>query len=433
VDESGVLQVKGGKRLEGVIPVGGAKNSALALLAGSLLCPGELVLHNVPKLRDILKMFDVLESVGASVSLSDGSVVLDASQLTSGNPKPEAVQELRASFLVLGPLVARLGEATVSLPGGCAIGARPVDIHLKGLEMLGATVEVTDDGFVRATAPMSSSGSRRLQGANMRLKFPSVGATETLMMAASLAEGETVIENAAQEPEIVDLADLLNSMGARIQGAGTATMVITGVETLHPCEFTTIPDRIEAGTFLCAAAITASPLSVGPIVPAHMLPIFNTLEAMGCKVNMEGDHAVLVPAKAPLLPVDIVTLPYPGFPTDMQPQFVALLATAAGPSTVRETVFEGRMECARQMTKFGCDIKVEDSSAYIQGGAGLRGGCRVEGTDLRATAALALAGLAAEGETLVGGLKHLVRGYEGFEVKLQRVGADIRRIPDDQL
>eukprot|EP00238_Polyblepharides_amylifera_P000342 CAMPEP_0196573300 /NCGR_PEP_ID=MMETSP1081-20130531/3226_1 /TAXON_ID=36882 /ORGANISM="Pyramimonas amylifera, Strain CCMP720" /LENGTH=385 /DNA_ID=CAMNT_0041890959 /DNA_START=346 /DNA_END=1503 /DNA_ORIENTATION=+ len=378
-------------------------------------------------------MTEVLESVGVKVNrevnaLHSPSLVVDASQLSCCAPGQAPVQSLRASFLVLGPLLARLHEARVPLPGGCAIGARPVDLHIRGLQALGAKVEVRN-GVVHASAHGTPEGG--LRGGKVYLDYPSVGATETILMAAVLAKGETVIENCAQEPEVEDLADFLISMGAKITGAGSKTIVIQGVRRLRSTDFTVIPDRIEAGTFLIAAAITSSSLTVGPIIPRHLTPIISKLEEAGCQLNLRGDSIELIPATV-LRATNVTTLPYPGFPTDMQAQFMALMATAEGSSIVRETVFEGRMSHAQELQRLGANITVAGSAAYVTGlrGSGERlSGCTVSGSDLRGTAALALAGLAAEGVTVVEGLKHLVRGYEGFDVKLRGVGAKVRKIP----
>jgi len=425
IKEQGYLEIRGGRKLEGEVHVSGAKNSALAILAASLLCADELVVHNVPRLRDIAKMCEVMESVGVCVKRQANSMSVDAGTLTSAAPRADAAAALRASFLVLGPLLARLHRADVALPGGCAIGSRPVDLHIRGLQQLGATVEVRD-GCVQARAPAGG-----LVGAHLRLDYPSVGATETLMMAAVLAEGETVIANCAREPEVEDLARFLASMGARIAGAGTDKLVVQGVPTLYGGEFTVIPDRIEAGTFLVAAAMTRSDLEVGPVVPRHMAPVLAKLEACGCQVTSLGDERLRIRATSPPRAVDITTLPYPGFPTDMQPQFMALLTQARDPSVIRETVFEGRMAHAQQLAKMGASLSVEGSTAYLMGTAGsgrALSGCRLKGSDLRGTAALALAGLAAEGTTTLEGLKHLVRGYEDFDEKLRSIGADVRRV-----
>lgn len=423
-----VLEVVGGHPLAGHLPVSGAKNSALVLLTASILCSGRCCLKNVPALVDVARMGQVLDAFGIEVSQpAPNCWDLDASAIAHGEAPYEIVSKLRASFFAIGPLVARLGTARVPLPGGCAIGARPVEIHVKGLKLLGADVHI-DGGMVNATVP-----GGRLKGSRIYLDYPSVGATETLMMAATLAEGETILENAAQEPEVVDLANLCIAMGAKIQGAGTNTITIEGVESLHGVEYATIPDRIEAGTFLIAAAITRSELTVGPVVPEHMTAVVAKLREMGCQVVLEGensDQLRVIPGDR-IAPADIETLPFPGFPTDMQPQFMALMALAEGNSILTETVFENRLRHVGELCRMGADIRVKGSTAVVTG-VPLLSGAPVTATDLRASAALILAGLAAQGTTIVQELKHLDRGYEHIEQKLQSVGAKIRRVTDPE-
>ena len=423
----GRVQVLGGQRLEGHVAIGGAKNSALCVLAAALLSEGEVVLNRVPTaLRDVGQLGAVLESVGARVTVAGDRVAVDPSALTATEPDRRAVRALRASILVLGPLLARCGAASVALPGGCNIGARPIDLHVRGLEALGATVAV-EDGFVRARV------AGRLRGARIYLDFPSVGATETIMMAAALAEGETVIENVAQEPEIKDLADFLNAMGARVRGAGSHCIAIEGVARLRGTEFTVIPDRIEAGTFLAAAAITRSELTVGPVVPQHLSSMVSKLESVGCEFALEAPQRLKILPSPRLVATDITTLPYPGFPTDMQPQFMALMACAEGASAFRETVFENRLQHAFELGKMGADIKCMGSAATVLGKPRVNGrlsglyGADVTATDLRAGAALCLAGLAAEGVTTVRAIEQLDRGYEGFDAKLRSLGAQVLR------
>ena len=446
------LEVRGGSVLEGHARISGAKNSALAVLAGTLLCGTTSVLRMVPELRDIRRMCDVLESIGAKVEIQvderrtggGASLIVDASRIHNPAPAEDAVRSLRASFFVLGPLLARLKEAVVPLPGGCDIGARPVDLHVRGLEALGAQIEIKH-GCVHAT-------TRGLVGAKIYLDYPSVGATETLMMAAALADGETTIENVAQEPEVVDLANYLVSMGACVRGAGTNSITINGVKKLHETEFTVIPDRIEAGTFLVAGAITHSSITLSPVIPRHLTAVIAKLHSIGCKVSLEGPDCVrLTPAEI-LRPADITTMPFPGFPTDMQPQFMALLTQSNGTSVVRETVFENRMKHVQELQRLGAHIKLSGSQATVDGGyhdpaamlerhaavievTGRRdvgalslSGTHVKASDLRAGAALLLAGLAAEGTTTIEGLHHMDRGYERLDEKLCRLGADVRRV-----
>ncbi|MEM9771897.1 MAG: UDP-N-acetylglucosamine 1-carboxyvinyltransferase [Cyanobacteria bacterium P01_D01_bin.73] len=417
-----VLEVVGGRSLSGCLPVSGAKNSALVLLAASILCSDQCRLRNVPSLVDVARMAQVLEAFGIKVKRPEPNCwELDGSAIAHAQAPYEIVSKLRASFFAIGPLLARLGTARVPLPGGCAIGARPVELHVRGLKALGADVHI-DGGMVHAAVP-----GGRLKGAKIYLDYPSVGATETLMMAATLADGETVIENAAQEPEVVDLANLCRAMGARIKGQGTNTIVIDGVEKLHGTEYSTIPDRIEAGTFLIAGAITRSELLVGPVVPDHMTAVVAKLREVGCQVLLEqGNHLRIKPGDR-LLPTDLETLPFPGFPTDMQPQFMSLLTLAEGNSIITETVFENRLRHVGELSRMGADIRVKGSTA-IMAGVPFLSGAPVTATDLRASAALILAGLAARGTTIVQELKHLDRGYENIEKKLQGVGAEIRRV-----
>ncbi|CAG9466471.1 unnamed protein product [Pedinophyceae sp. YPF-701] len=436
--------VRGGRPLAGHATISGAKNSALALMAAALLARGPVDLHNVPNLADVEVMARILRSLGARASYAparsptaSGCLSVDATALASAAPPAHEAARLRASFLVIGPLLARLGEARVPLPGGCDIGSRPVDLHVASLRALGAHVDVDLVGReVRARLPAGG-----LRGARVALRYPSVGATETTMMAAAAARGTTVIANAAREPEIEDLARLLTAMGARVAGAGTRTVTVDGVaggpttdahRGLSSAELRIIPDRIEAGTFLVAAAATGSPrLDVSPVVRGHIRPLTDALERMGCIVAMRGESVVGIrcprdPAR--LRGVEIDTGPFPGFPTDMQPQVMALMALAGSPSVLRETVFEARMRHAAELVRMGAEIAVEaEGVARIAGGARLRGGCVAAG-DLRAGAGLVIAGMAAEGETLVGGVEHIDRGYERLDAKLAALGVDVRRV-----
>jgi len=426
------LEVEGLASLSGHVSIDGAKNSALVVMAGAVLCKGELMLRRIPDLTDIASMSSVLRSIGCRVTPDadgPGSLLIDASCLTSCEPSEESVKRLRASFFVTGALLARKGEARVPLPGGCDIGARPVDLHIRGLRALGATVSI-EHGCVHAVAPAGG-----LRGAKIYLDYPSVGATETILMAAVGAEGDTTIANVAQEPEVVDLAHFLISMGAKIEGAGTNSIYVrgTGSGGLGPTDFTIIPDRIEAGTFLVAGAITGSVLSLSPVVPSHLTAAIAKLQEMGCQVLLDGPERMRIIPTAALKPTDLTTLPYPGFPTDLQSQFVSLLAHAHGTSIVRETVFEKRMGTVSELKRMGANIKLIGSdTAIVEGGwmsgAPLLQGIDVTASDLRSGAALVLAGLAAEGVTTVHGLKHMDRGYCNFEGKLNALGANVRRI-----
>ncbi|ACK66946.1 UDP-N-acetylglucosamine 1-carboxyvinyltransferase [Rippkaea orientalis PCC 8801] len=421
-EQQSVLEIWGQTPLKGEVTISGAKNSALALMAGSLLCSEDCRLRNLPSLADINRMTQVLEALGVNLERNGDILDINAQDIGRSQAPYELVSQLRASFFVIGPLLARLGQTSVPLPGGCAIGARPVDLHVRGLQAMGADVRI-EHGEVHACV----KGSRnRLQGAKIYLDYPSVGATETIMMAATLAEGETIIENAAQEPEITDLADFCCSMGAKIQGAGTNTIIISGVEKLHSTDYSVIPDRIEAGTFLIAGAITQSEISLSPVVPEHLASAIAKLQAIGPKVIIEDrDRLRVIPA--PLRATDIETLPFPGFPTDMQAQFMALLTLSEGNSVVSETVFENRLRHVAELQRMGADIRVKGNIALVRGVPFLSG-APVMATDLRASAALVLAGLAAQGKTVVQGLHHLDRGYDNLEGKLRKLGANLRRV-----
>jgi UDP-N-acetylglucosamine 1-carboxyvinyltransferase len=415
-----VLRVRGGRPLRGEVTVSGAKNSALAVMAGALLCPQQCRIRNVPNLVDVHRMGQVLTALGVKVRYEGGVLDLDVTHLHRSLAPYEIVSQLRASFFVIGPLLTRLGVARVPMPGGCAIGARPVELHVRGLQAMGAVVQV-EHGMVHAYA-------RKLKGANIYLDYPSVGATETLMMAATLADGETVIENAAQEPEVVDLANFCRSMGAKIRGAGTKTITVVGVPRLHGTEYSIIPDRIEAGTFMVAAAITRSEVLIAPVIPEHVTAVMAKLSEIGFQVTVEPPNAVRVqPGAGVYSGTDIETLPFPGFPTDMQAQFMALLTLSEGSSVVTETVFENRLRHVAELQRMGANIRVKGNHAVIQGVPFLSG-APVTATDLRASAALVLAGLAAQGETVISGLHHLDRGYERLEEKLRGLGADLVRV-----
>ena len=414
------LEIQGGNRLHGELRVSGAKNSALVLMTAALLTEDTLSLTNVPPLTDIDGMESILVSMGVKVRRSSETIHLQASNLTSAEPPYELVNGLRASFFAIGSILARMGHAKVPLPGGCRIGARPVVEHIRGLKALGAVVTV-EHGVVSATVP---GESKRLKGASIVLDCPSVGATETILMAASLAKGISVIENAAQEPEVQDLANLLNAMGARISGAGGPSITVEGVERLHGCDYTVIPDRIEAGTFLLAAAITRSTLRVAPVVPDHLSSVLQKLRDCGCGLEVDGDGIVITPGT--IKGIDITTQPFPGFPTDLQAPFMALLATAQGTSVITEKIYENRMQHVAELQRMGAAIRVQGNAAVVEGVPSLSG-APVNGTDLRASAAMVLAGLVAKGRTQVSGLNHLDRGYAGIEAKLTASGAKLER------
>lgn len=377
-------------------------------------------LTEIPKLADVHTVCDVIASLGVHIEHPErDTLVIDAHELTSTTAPYDLVRRMRASFLVMGPLLARKGRAQISLPGGCSIGARPIDLHLKAFEAMGAVINL-ENGDIEATAPNG------LKGAQIYLDFPSVGATENILMAASMADGKTVLENAAEEPEIVDLATYLNSMGANIRGAGTNVIRIEGVKELHGANHAVIPDRIEAGTFMVGAAMTQGNVFVENAISEHLKPLISKLKEVGAEVQEEID-GIRVIGHEPLRPADIKTLPYPGFPTDMQAQFMVLTTICQGTSVVTETVFENRFMHVDEFKRMGAKIRIEGRSAIVEGVPRLKG-ASVNATDLRAGAALVLAGLVAEGETEVGYLYHLDRGYDNLVLKLQRLGADIVRV-----
>ena len=425
-EDKSVLQIWGRASLHGHVKISGAKNSALAIMAGALLCPEDCRLSNVPSLVDITRMGQILSALGVKLERSGDTLDINARHLEQSKAPYELVSQLRASFFVIGPLLARLGVARVPLPGGCAIGARPVDLHVRGLQAMGAEVHI-EHGIVHAY--VSGSGRKTLKGAKIYLDCPSVGATETLMMAATLAEGETTIENAAQEPEVVDLANFCKAMGARIRGAGTNTITISGVPSLHSVDYSIIPDRIETGTFLVAGAITHSELTLSPVVPSHLTAVIAKLQDIGAKVIQEEPNCLrIVPGR--LRATDIETLPYPGFPTDMQAPFMALLTLSEGDSVITETVFENRLGHVAELNRMGADIRVKGNNAIIRG-VPMLSGAPVVATDLRASAALVLAALAADGKTTIQKLHHLDRGYENLEAKLRQLGAKLQRVQED--
>jgi UDP-N-acetylglucosamine 1-carboxyvinyltransferase len=422
--------IKGGRRLEGRIPISGAKNSALTLLPCALLTDEPLTLRNLPRLADVDGFGHLLNQLGVSTMIEGARpedfgrvMTLRASRLTSNVAPYDMVRKMRASILVLGPLLARAGEATVSLPGGCAIGNRPIDLHLKALEALGAEIELTA-GYVRAIAPTGG-----LRGGHIHFPVVSVGATENALMASVLAKGETVIDNAAREPEIVDLCRCLVAMGAHIEGIGSEKLIVHGRDRLHGATYRVMPDRIEAGSYACAAAITGGSVDLVGANAEDMTAILDVLMQAGATVDVRKD-VIHVSATGRLKPVNISTAPYPGFPTDMQAQFMAMLALADGVSVLTETIFENRYMHVPELARMGADIQVTGRSAVVRGVDKLVG-APVMATDLRASMSLILAGLVADGETQVSRIYHLDRGYERLEEKLQAVGADIERIGSD--
>lgn len=418
-----MLQIWGKHPLRGQVRISGAKNSALVIMAGALLCPGDCRIRNVPSLVDITRMGEILSALGVKLQHHGDILDIDASHIGQSKAPYELVSQLRASFFIIGPLLARLGVARIPLPGGCAIGARPVDLHVRGLRAMGADVQI-EHGTVHAYI---TGSSKRLQGAKIYLDCPSVGATETLMMAATLADGETIIENAAQEPEVVDLANFCRAMGARIRGAGTNTITIAGVPSLHSIDYGIIPDRIEAGTFLLAGAITHSEISLAPVIPDHLTAVIAKLRNIGADVITDSPNRLrLIPGQRHVA-TDIKTLPYPGFPTDMQAPFMTLLTLSEGNSVITETVFENRLGHVPELNRMGADIRVKGNHAIVRG-VSMLSGAPVVATDLRASAALVLAGLAADGMTTIQGLHHLDRGYENLTEKLQQVGAKLQRV-----
>lgn len=414
------LIVSGGRKLSGSVKVSGAKNAVLPIIAASLLGVTPSRLEEIPDLEDVRTISEVLGCLGAKVASDEpGTLLVDSANLTGFEVPYELTRKMRASFTVLGPLLARLGQARISLPGGCAIGTRPIDLHLKGFEALGAEIEL-GHGYIEAKAPQG------LRGARIYLDFPSVGATENIMMAASLAKGQTILENPAEEPEIVDLANYLNAMGARVRGAGTNVIRIEGVRELTGTSYAVIPDRIEAGTYMVAAAITDGDVWIENALTEHLKPVIAKLKEAGVYIEEKID-GIRVKGTGTLKAVDIKTLPYPGFPTDMQAQFMALMTVANGTSVVSETVFENRFMHVDELKRMGANIKIEGRSAVIEGVSQLAG-CQVKATDLRAGAALILAGLVARGQTEIGCIHHIDRGYEGIVDKFRGLGADISRV-----
>lgn len=414
------LIVKGGNRLVGTVKTSGAKNAVLPIIAASILGTSPSRLDEIPALEDVRTICAVLECLGIKVDASEPyTLKIDSREITSCEAPYELVRSMRASFLVMGPLLARKGYARISQPGGCAIGTRPIDLHLKGFEALGVKIE-QGHGYIEASAPDG------MTGANIYLDFPSVGATENIMMAAAMANGTTVLENPAEEPEIVDLANYLNQMGARVRGAGTNVITIEGVSELHGVQHSVIPDRIEAGTYMIAAAMTGGDVIIENVLPEHQKPLIAKLREAGALVEEDIDRIHVV-GSGKLKAVDVKTLPYPGFPTDMQAQMMAMLSVAEGRSKITETVFENRFMHVVELNRMGANITTEGRSAVITGPAHLTG-CTVRATDLRAGAAMILAGLVAEGATEICDIYHIDRGYEEIAAKLTRLGADIKRV-----
>ena len=416
------LVIHGGNPLRGRVKIGGAKNAVLPIIAAALLGGrGVSTLHDVPALEDVYTISAVLRALGvaADYSAADHQLRIDAAQIATVSAPYELVRKMRASFLIMGPLLAREGRAEISLPGGCAIGTRPIDLHLKGFEALGAEIDIFQ-GAIHASAP------KGLKGARIYFDFPSVGATENVMMAASCAAGQTIIENPALEPEIVDLANYLNVMGAHIRGAGTNRIKIDGVPGLCGADYTIIPDRIEAGTYMVAAAMTRGDVYIENAISEHLKPVVAKLKEAGAVIE-EDIAGIRVRADDVMRAIDLKTMPYPGFPTDMQAQFMAMLAVAEGTSVVTETVFENRFMHVEELVRMGAQIRVDGRTATIEGNMSLTG-TEVKATDLRAGAAMVLAGLVAEGETRVGYIHHIDRGYDGLVAKLVALGADIERV-----
>lgn len=412
--------ITGGARLCGSVDISGAKNAALPVMAASLLTGDECKIYNVPFLSDTQNMLELLKYLGADVLKADNNIVIKTNRLNNDITSYEAVSKLRASFLVAGPVLARTGYVNISMPGGCPIGSRPIDLHLKALTALGASI-TRGHGYIEAECS-------QLHGAKIYFDFPSVGATETAIMTASLAEGTTIIENAAAEPEIADLALFINSMGGNISGAGTDTVTVTGKKSLHGSSHTVIPDRIEAGTFLTAVAMTGGKARINNVVPCHLKPITAKLRECGIDIEAGADFIDVDAFKKPTA-TDIKTMPYPGFPTDLQPQITTLLSVAKGTSIVTESVWDNRFQYVDELKRLGAKISVDGRTAVVEGVESLSG-CQVVATDLRAGAGMVIAALMAKGVTEIGELRHIDRGYENFEQKLAALGAQIKRIDD---
>lgn len=412
------LIIKGARKLQGEIRISGAKNAALPLIAATLLAPGKHVIHNVPDLRDTRTILTLLETLGAEWKREGGTLSLQTDSLNNFEASYDLVKTMRASILVLGPLLARMGKARVSLPGGCAIGARPIDFHLQGLKVMGASLDL-EEGYVNAFT------KNHLAGGTIYFDVPSVTGTENILMAAVLAKGETVIKNAAREPEVTNLVDMLISMGARIKGRDTDRLIIQGVKSLKPAEITTIPDRIETGTYLIAVGTAGGEATLTHCNPAHLPALIEKLRAAGLIIKESGS-SIFVSRPSKVHSIDIKTQPYPGFPTDLQAQLMALMSLSSGLSVITETIFENRFMHVAELKRMGADIKINGNSAIVKGIAQLKG-ARVMATDLRASASLVVAGLAAQGITEISRIYHLERGYEDMVGKLQGLGARVSK------
>jgi UDP-N-acetylglucosamine 1-carboxyvinyltransferase len=412
------IVINGGKKLKGEVLISGAKNAALPIIAAGLLCGGKHKISNVPHLADVVTLGSILQNMGVSFERQGSDVLIDSTGLTNPEAPYDLVRTMRASVLVLGPLVARMGRARVSLPGGCAIGARPINLHLMGLEKLGANVAI-EHGYVVAKA-------KELRGAHIYFDTVTVTGTENIMMAAVFAQGETTLENAAREPEVVDLANALVQMGAHIEGAGTDIIKIRGVEQLQPMNYRVMPDRIETGTFVIAAAITGGSVTIRDCFPGHLEAVLSKVAEAGAEIKVD-DGTIHVAGAHKIKPVNVTTQEYPGFPTDMQAQIMSLMALAEGTSVINETIFENRFTHVAELRRMGADIQTEGRSAIVQGVPKLSA-APVMATDLRASASLILAGLAAQGQTVISRIYHLDRGYEDIEQKLSALGADIKRV-----
>ncbi len=414
------LKIFGQGRLNGIVEISGAKNSALVLLASSLLTNEKIILENVPRLTDIEKMGNILKNLGVNLVDKNSRLEIDSKNISIKELPYELVNGLRASFFCIGPILTKFGEAKIPLPGGCKIGLRPIDEHINGLKALGADI-IIEGKIVKAKI---KDNKNKLHGTHIKLKCPSVGATETLIMAASLAEGRTTIENAAREPEVQDLCQMLNKMGAKIYDSGKENIIIDGVDKLGGCSHKVIPDRIEAGTFLIAAAATSSSITVSPVIPNHLEAVTNKLQETGSKITIKG-NSITIKGKE-IRAVDIQTAPFPGFPTDLQAPFTALMTVANGQSKITESIFENRMNHIHLLNKMGANIKLDKNVAFVKGVRTIKGRDLV-GTDLRSSAALIIAGIIAKGSSKIYGLEHLDRGYENFELKLKKLGIKITR------
>lgn len=418
------LIIKGSKHpLKGIVRASGAKNAVLPILAATILCSDIVTLHNVPQLQDVITLTDLLCSLGAKVEINGETVIIDPRGIDNIRASHELVKLMRASILVLGPILARFGKAEVSLPGGCAIGSRPVDQHLKGLEALGASISL-ENGYVHAYAPQATA---KLKGGLVMFDMVTVTGTENIIMAAVLACGVSVIENCAREPEVTDLVKMLVKFGAKIEGIGTEKLTITGVQKLSGGEYQVMPDRIEIGTYLCAAVLTHGDITIENCEPEHQEMLINKLRKTGALINVGKDFIHIVKDSSPILPVNIKTAPYPAFPTDMQAQFMVVNALANGSSTVVETIFENRFMHVEELARMGANIRVEGNTSIIAGVKSLSG-AEVSSTDLRASACLVIAALVAEGTTTIDNIYHLDRGYANIEAKLSALGADIKRV-----